>query len=143
MKNIQRLWMVIALFVLAGCSATGIRFIDTMTGKCCASAQSADAQAAATRQATENSASSRSATAGSGQIKIDDGAGDVVIQTVDFRPGMSSATVERLAKRFGCDGAVGAGLITEKGPVEIYRMKCDNGTIFMAQCELRQCRPMR
>jgi hypothetical protein len=81
--------------------------------------------------------------AATGDIKFNDGEGDVTLQTVDFRPGTSSATVERLAKRFGCTGSTGAGLITDKGPIEVYRMKCDNGTTFMAQCELRQCRPMR
>jgi hypothetical protein len=72
-----------------------------------------------------------------------DGDEKLVIQTVEFRPGISSSSVERLAKRFGCEGSKGAGLITEKGPVEVYRVRCDNGTTFMAQCELRQCRPMR
>jgi hypothetical protein len=72
-----------------------------------------------------------------------DGSGPVTVQTIEFRPGVSSATVERLAKRSGCNGSKGAGLITPTGPVEVYRMKCDNGTNFLAQCELRQCRPMR
>jgi len=67
----------------------------------------------------------------------------VTIEMLPFRPGVSSATVERLGKRFGCAGTQGAGLITDKGPVEVYRMKCENGTTFLAQCELRQCRPMR
>jgi hypothetical protein len=77
------------------------------------------------------------------QVVVNDGSGDVVVQKVEFRPGVSSSTVERLAKHFGCTGSAGAGLITEKGPVEVYRMKCDNGTTFMARCELRQCQPMR
>jgi hypothetical protein len=68
---------------------------------------------------------------------------NVVIQKIEFRSGVSSAAVEHLAKRFGCTGGAGAGLITEKGPVEVYRMRCDDGTTFMARCELRQCRPMR
>lgn len=77
------------------------------------------------------------------QIIIQDNVGYVVVQKVKFSPGVSSSTVERLAKRFGCTGSTGAGLITAKGPLEIYRMACDNGTTFMAQCELRQCRPAR
>jgi hypothetical protein len=69
---------------------------------------------------------------------------DVVVQKVAFRPGVSSATVEHLAKRFSCTtNGMGAGLIVEKGPVEMYRMQCDNGTTFIAMCEFRQCRPMR
>jgi hypothetical protein len=76
------------------------------------------------------------------RIKVQDAAGIVEVQKVEFRPGVSSVSVERLAKRFACSGA-GAGLITEKGPVEVYRMQCDNGTTFLAKCELRQCRPMR
>lgn len=76
-------------------------------------------------------------------ISIQDDAGSAVVQKVEFRSGVSSASVERLAKRFGCTGRAGAGLVTEKGPVEVYRLQCDNGTTFMAQCELRQCRSMR
>lgn len=75
-------------------------------------------------------------------VTIQDENGRVEVQKVPFRPGVSSTTVERLAKQFGCSGSNGAGLLTEKGPVEVYRMQCDNGTTFMAQCELRQCRPM-
>lgn len=74
---------------------------------------------------------------------VQDADGSVVVQQVEFQSGVSSATVERLARRFGCIGNNGAGLVTEKGPVEIYRMRCENGTTFMAQCELRQCRPLR
>ena len=77
------------------------------------------------------------------RVTIQDEEGSVEVQKVEFRSGVSSATVERLARRFGCTGSTGAGLVTDKGPVEVYRMKCDNGTTFMAQCELRQCRPMR
>lgn len=76
-------------------------------------------------------------------ITIQDEEGTVEVQKVAFQSGVSSATVERLARRFGCTGSSGAGLVTEKGPVEVYRMACDNGTTFVAQCELRQCRPMR
>ena len=64
------------------------------------------------------------------------------IETIAFRPGVSSATVERMAKERGCTGGVGAGLVTEPGPVEIYRMICDNRKVFKARCELRQCKPM-
>lgn len=77
------------------------------------------------------------------RLTIQDEAGMVEVQKVPFRSGVSSATVERMAKQVGCTGSTGAGLLTEKGPVEVYRMQCDNGTTFMAQCELRQCRPMR
>lgn len=76
------------------------------------------------------------------RVNVQDSAGMVEVQKVEFRPGISSVSVERLAKRHACNGA-GAGLITEKGPVEVYRMQCDNGTTFLAKCELRQCRPMR
>lgn len=78
-----------------------------------------------------------------GNRVMDDESGPLVVQKIEFRSGVSSATVERLAKRFGCMGGSGAGLITDKGPVEVYRMRCDNGTTFMARCELRQCRPLR
>jgi hypothetical protein len=64
------------------------------------------------------------------------------IERVPFRLGVSSATVERLARRQACTGGQGAGLVTEPGPVEVYRMQCDGGKVFMARCELRQCRQM-
>jgi len=64
------------------------------------------------------------------------------IQTLPFRLGVSSNTVEKLAKQQACTGGQGAGLVTEQGPVEVYRMQCDNGKVFMARCEMRQCRQM-
>ena len=65
------------------------------------------------------------------------------IHTVEFRQGISSVTVEKIAKKYGCAGGKGAGLITPPGPVEVYRMACDNGRTFMAKCEMRQCSAMR
>jgi hypothetical protein len=132
MKNIRRLGLAVSVCVLAGCSSTGYKLPDWVPSF--AAAEPAPAPAA--QQKTRN-------TPAPGEITFNDGNEDVTIQIVDFRSGISSATVERLAKRFGCTGTTGAGLITEKGPVEVYRMKCDNGTTFLAQCELRQCRPMR
>ncbi len=61
------------------------------------------------------------------------------IERVPFRTGVSSATVEKMAKQEGCTGGQGAGLMTEAGPVEVYRMRCENGKVFTARCELRQC----
>lgn len=69
-------------------------------------------------------------------------AGGAPIEKIPFRTGVSSATVEKLARQQACTGGQGAGLITEPGPVEVYRMQCDNGKVFMARCELRQCRRM-
>jgi hypothetical protein len=66
----------------------------------------------------------------------------VAIEKVEFKPGVSSVTVERMAKQAGCSGGVGAGLVTQQGPVEVYRMACDNGKVFLARCEFRQCKPM-
>jgi hypothetical protein len=66
----------------------------------------------------------------------------VAIERIPFRAGVSSVTVEKMAKGRQCAGGQGAGLVTEPGPVEVYRMQCDNGKVFMARCELRQCRQM-
>jgi hypothetical protein len=66
----------------------------------------------------------------------------VEITKVPFRAGVSSATVEQLAKQRGCVGGLGAGLVTEPGPVEVYRMACDSGKVFMARCDLKQCKAM-
>lgn len=68
------------------------------------------------------------------------------VETIPFRTGVSSATVEKLARQQGCTGGQGAGLITEPGPAEVYRMRCESGPmrgqVFMARCELRQCKRM-
>ena len=64
------------------------------------------------------------------------------IERVPFVPGRSSATVERMAKLKGCTGGQGAGLVTPEGPVEVYRMLCQEGKAFVARCELRQCKAM-
>lgn len=69
-------------------------------------------------------------------------ANGVTIETVRFRPGVSSVTVEKLAKAQGCTGGIGAGLVTPAGPVEVYKMQCENGKVFTARCELRQCKAM-
>lgn len=69
-------------------------------------------------------------------------AGGAPIQKVPFRLGVSSATVEKLARQQACTGGQGAGLVTPPGPTEVYRMECDNGKVFMARCELRQCKQM-
>lgn len=72
---------------------------------------------------------------------VQDGTG--TIQTVEFQVGVSSVTVEKMAKEAGCVGGKGASLLTTQGPVEVYRMRCDSGKTFMAKCELRQCNVMR
>jgi len=64
------------------------------------------------------------------------------IEKIPFRIGVSSATVENLGKAQGCTSGQGAGLIASEGPVEVYRMQCDSGKVFMARCELRQCKAM-
>lgn len=69
-------------------------------------------------------------------------ANGVPIERVPFRAGISSATVEKMARGDGCVGGQGAGLVTEPGPVEVYRIMCDNGQVYRARCELRQCKRM-
>lgn len=76
-------------------------------------------------------------------VTITDEAGTALLQTAPYRVGVSSATVERLARKSGCEPRTGASLLTEKGPVEVYRVQCDDGSRYLAQCELRQCQPMR
>ncbi|MCS0658042.1 hypothetical protein [Massilia terrae] len=66
----------------------------------------------------------------------------VPIERIPFRAGVSSATVEKMASRAQCSGGMGAGLVTEPGPVEVYRMQCGDGKVYMARCELRQCKRM-
>lgn len=69
-------------------------------------------------------------------------AANAAVERVPFQIGVSSATVEALAKAQACTGGQGAGLVTAPGPVEVYRLQCDNGKVFMARCELRQCKAM-
>lgn len=68
--------------------------------------------------------------------------GVTAIQRTPFKVGESSHTVEKLAKAQACTSTQGAGLLTEPGPIEVYRMQCQNGQVFMARCELRQCKKM-
>ena len=82
----------------------------------------------------------KSAVAGNGVPRAD--INGMPIEKIQFRAGVSTVTVERMAKLQACTGGVGAGLITEPGPVEVYRMVCGDGRVFMARCELRQCKPM-
>ncbi len=64
------------------------------------------------------------------------------IERIPFKAGISSVTVEKLGKQQGCASDEGAGLVTAPGPVEVYRMVCGSGKVFMARCELRQCKAM-
>jgi hypothetical protein len=66
----------------------------------------------------------------------------VAIERIEFKAGVSSVTVEKMGREAGCAGGLGAGLMTPSGPVEIYRMACEDGKTFKARCELRQCKAM-
>jgi len=61
------------------------------------------------------------------------------IETIPFRLGTSSVTVERMAKEAGCIGTKGAGLVSPTGSVEVYKMSCEAKRDFVAKCVLRQC----
>ncbi len=65
------------------------------------------------------------------------------VRRVPFTPGVSTVTVENLAKAQGCVGGTGAGLITPAGPVETYRLVCADGKVFTASCQSRQCALVR
>jgi PBP1b-binding outer membrane lipoprotein LpoB len=88
---------------------------------------------------TEPAPVARAAPAPAPGMRAGDGA---PIETIPFHTGVSSATVEKMARDQACSGGQGAGLITQTGPVEVYRMQCDNGKVYMARCEMRQCRQM-
>ena len=105
--------------------------------------QSKDQDAEAARRAASERKPAASELAGDGSKRVMvDG---VEIEKVAFRAGVSSATVERMARNAGCDGngGPGAGLMSEPGPVEVYRMMCSNGKAYLAKCELRQCKPLQ
>lgn len=77
------------------------------------------------------------------RVIIRDASGTVEVQKVPFQIGVSSVTVERMARKAGCETQTGAGLVTTEGPVEVYRVQCEDGTRYLAQCVLRQCSAMR
>jgi len=62
------------------------------------------------------------------------------IERIPFRAGVSTVTVENLFKQQGCVGGTGAGLTTPAGPIEVYRMVCEDKRVLMARCEMRQCK---
>jgi hypothetical protein len=64
---------------------------------------------------------------------------DMKIEKVPFELGVSSITVERMAKQNSCQSEKGAGLLYKKGPVEMYRIDCEDGRELKVRCELRQC----
>ena len=97
-----------------------------------------EAEAAARVEAARQPAPRTVAADGTPLVRFD----GMEIEKVPFRAGVSSVTVERMARQQACVGGLGAGLVSAPGPVEIYRMACDNGKIFMARCELRQCKAM-
>lgn len=70
---------------------------------------------------------------------VNNGPSTVKIEKVPFEIGVSSYSVERIAKQNSCSSSKGAGLIFKKGTVEVYRVACDDGREIKARCELRQC----
>lgn len=136
MRRYLRFFTLTASMALAGCSS--------LSDRECAPVPAAGAAGAAGSAGAlaQNVKGARAADVPAERVVVEDRAGRVEVQKVEFRPGVSSATVERLAKNHGCSGRTGAGLLTAKGPVEVYRMQCDSGSVFMARCEFRQCRPM-
>jgi hypothetical protein len=65
------------------------------------------------------------------------------IEHIPFRAGVSTVTVENMFKKQGCVGGAGAGLTTPQGPVETYRMVCEDKRVMMARCEMRQCKQIQ
>lgn len=127
MKRLQAFLMFSVVVVASACSSAPTRSASVATGTH-SKAMPADEHVAS--KAPDG-------------IVVQDEHGSAILQQVAFQTGVSSVTVERLGRRYGCISPKGAGLVTGKGPVEVYRMRCDNGTTFLAECELRQCRPMR
>ncbi|MRV76028.1 hypothetical protein GJ700_30370 [Duganella sp. FT92W] len=116
---------LIVPLVLAACS--GMPF---------GSSKEQDAEAARRSASLKKAPPSEFGDDGSKRVAIN----GVEIVRVEFKPGVSSVTVENMAKQSGCTGGPGAGLVSDAGPVEMYRMACGDGRVFLARCELRQCR---
>ena len=126
MKGRRLVWAVLSAGLLAG------------SGCSLMSSRARDDAAAAAVLAARKPAPRSTAADGTPIVGID----GVEIEKVEFRPGVSSATVEHLARQQGCTGGWGAGLVSQPGPVEVYRMSCESGKVFLAKCELRQCKAM-
>lgn len=125
-----------SLAVLLSCSLLGSLLLSACSWL--PSRAHDDGAAAAAADATRRPAPRTVAADGTPLVRF----GGVEIEKMPFQAGVSSATVERMARQRDCVGGLGAGRVSAPGPVEIYRMACDNGKVFMARCELRQCRAM-
>lgn len=95
-----------------------------------------------THNAVDNSTNTGATVTSMNRVASNSSNNAATVQTIEFRVGSSSVTVEKMAKKAGCVGGKGAGLVTPKGVVEVYRMACDNGRNFVAKCEMRQCSVM-
>lgn len=131
--------LLLSALLLSACANYSCRKVDPKADAARAKAAATEALAAkAAAAAAAPKVVATPASDGTARVTMN----GVEIEKVEFRVGVSSATVEQLARQQACVGGVGAGLLTAPGPVEVYRMACDNGKIFMARCELRQCKPM-
>lgn len=127
MKRAQLLLLLSPLLMMAACSHLPF-------GR----DQEQEAEAARRAALVQKAPPPEYASDGSKRVEI----GGVEIERVEFRPGVSSVTVENMARKQGCTGGPGAGLVSEPGPAEVYRMMCGDGRVFLARCELRQCRQL-
>lgn len=96
----------------------------------CASAKKAGQTTPAANPISAKAETNPSNTTASASLKI---------EKVPFELGVSSVTVERIAKQNSCHSKKGAGLLYKKGPVEVYRVECEDGREIKARCEMRQC----
>jgi PBP1b-binding outer membrane lipoprotein LpoB len=142
------LFSLLLLLSLAGCSSTRqVAKVDAAPGPAAATSAVAETVvlspsqpgASAPMPATVPPATALPATAPPAKTV----AVEEIVQKVPFKVSVSSVTVEKMAAQQGCKGGKGASLVTEKGPIEVYKMVCDNGKVFLAKCELRQCKAYR
>lgn len=54
--------------------------------------------------------------------------------------GTQSYTLEKIAAQQGCKSEQGAELLRDDGPIERYKITCQNGKTVYAYCEYRECR---
>lgn len=143
MRETKLIALLLAI-LLTGCAARGARHADSKDASPTLAKRAAETMAPAPAPAGYATMYDLPPPAPKAKSKTGDADGDAVqIQTVEFRSGVSSATVEKMAQGVGCKSGKGAALLTNQGPIEVYRLACGDGTTFMARCELRQCRSMR
>ena len=112
-----------------------IRFVGIFFMAALISACSTNPMASA--QSQSNTSSVQASTLSHGGLN---NAGASNPEKAQIKIGPSAIALEKMARHKGCEPVLGAELISQNGPVEVYEIKCVNGQVLGANCEYRQCK---